>query len=70
MSRKSVKSSVWFAVQQVGEHEPQHAEVRERLDERPDVPERRIAVPGLEVDGADDAQDADVVGDAACRPSS
>ena len=47
------------------EDEPEHAEVRERLDERPDVPESRIGVPGLEVDDADDAQDAEVVRDAA-----
>ncbi len=50
--------------QQMGEDEPEHAEVRERFDERPDIPESRIGVPGLEVDGADDAQDAEVVRDA------
>ena len=54
--------------QEVGEHEPEHAEVRERLDERPDVAERGIGVPGLEVDDAHDAQHAEVVRDASRRP--
>ena len=59
--------------QEVREHEPEHAEVREWLDERPDVPERGIGVPGLEVDDAHDAQHAEVVRDATrgsgpCRP--
>ena len=43
------------------EHEPEHAEVRKRLDERPDVAERGVGVVRLEVDDADDAQHAQVV---------
>jgi hypothetical protein len=50
--------------QEVGEDEPEHSEVGQWRHERPDVSESRIRVLGLEVDGADDAQDAEVVGDA------
>ena len=49
--------------EEVREDEPEHAEVRERLDERPDVAERASLYLDLEVDRSDDTEHAEVVGD-------